>query len=178
VTRPPLKTRIAGHALVVVPLNLAALCAAYGWLALNQPWPIMVVIGALAGWCVRANEVMTKYKAWKRAWDGLAPSAPRTAWVPWRKAAAIAAVMGVILYCFAHSDQPAYALALGWLVIGAAIIAIVGLCRRLRRRTAKRSAGTDLATVAIRRPLLPVPSLEAAYQALPAHCKQLMGIHS
>lgn len=85
----------------------------------------------------------------------------------------MALIAATFLYVAAHVEQPGYSFALGWMIVGFALMGIVLLAKRLRRGRAK-ATGTDLATVVIRRPLLSVPSLEDAYRRLPPYCQQLL----
>lgn len=171
--RPPLKTRLVGHPLVTGPLSIAAAWSGYACWQNTDVLPGTICLMVLAGWSLNANGVMVRYQSWKRAWDGMAPShAPRhsSAWRPWAGAAMIAATF---FYVTAHANQPGYAFAQGWMVIGLSLATILWLGKRLRRGRTKGNRN-DLATVVIRRPLLPVPSVEEAYRRLPAYCRQLL----
>ena len=79
------------------------------------------------------------------------------------------------LYLAAHAGNPADALALVWLIITGIIVGAVALWRRRARRAPKATAEAAVG-VCISQPLMPVPTLRDAYQALPDHAKRVLGI--
>lgn len=171
--RPPFKTRLAGHPMIALPMTIAALGSGYATWADIQAWPLAALMLPLAGWSLEANTVMARYKAWKRQWEDLAPAKASHAPAnrkPWAVGVMIAATFA---YVAAHADQPSYGFALGWMVIGLAVLVAAMLWRKRRPR---RAPPNDLATVIIRRPLMPVPSLQEAYRRLPPYCLRLLGI--
>jgi O-antigen/teichoic acid export membrane protein len=172
--RPPLKTRIAGHALVVGPLSLLAVWSVYALSQDTNRWPMTVLAVMLAGWSLNANEVMARYKAWQRAWNSMAPARPRSVAIPWRKLGAVVAIALPILYLGAHPERPGYSMALGGLIIGLLGLLLARLWQWVRHRKGRARQGDELVRVTVRRPLLPVPSLAQAYAALPDYCQHVL----
>jgi hypothetical protein len=166
-------------AVTCVVVGLCCWCL-YIWYL--NPDATLLGFAALAamGWTHKANSEVARYRAWKRAWDSLAPGGPprrRTDHPAFQVAvvAMLAIAMGV--YLDAHRDQPGYELALAWLEWGG-IALLIGSLAVLRHRSPARpiwrrrrpSRHADPVSVCVRGPLIQVPDLKGAYGALPRHC--------
>ncbi|RJG55393.1 hypothetical protein D0Z70_08260 [Sphingobium terrigena] len=174
--QPSLKTRIIGSPPVVLPTVGFFLWSGYMLLTQgDEMWPMAITATLLVTWVMRAHEQRDAYLTWKRAWNAMAGQTPQQ-----RKIAKpITGIVGIImvsLYLVATLDRTDTQTALGLSVVGiigaCAIFAGRSLWRRLRRRRAAKAA---FVTVCIRSPLLPVPTLQQAYAALPAHCWVVLG---
>lgn len=104
---------------------------------------------------------------------------------PWRgakrgmqKFAAVAIVLLVLWYFLATIEQPGHALGAGLVSIWLVLAALYGLLRLMRvggrSSRARRAKAPAPVALAIGRPLLPVPNLQAAYEALPDHCWRVL----
>lgn len=175
-TPPSLKSRLIGNHLVCGVITLATLAVCYATWQNSANWPAALVMLVLAKWSLSANEAMVKYRAWKRAWDGMTQPAPARAarTLPGRKLALAVILLGVGGYCYAHAADPLYAFALGWLVVGSAILGGALLVRRLRGARPRRPAAMPVVAVCVRRPVMPMPDMATAYRMLPDHCQRLL----
>jgi pheromone shutdown protein TraB len=94
-----------------------------------------------------------------------------------KKIAVIALVIVMAMFFAANANDPAYAAALGWVIIGGPIAAIAALIvRRRQRSTNRRTARDGTVEICIARPLVPVPTFRGMYQSLPAHCWRALDI--
>lgn len=175
-TPPPLKTRLIGNHLVCAVITLTTLAVCYATWQNSANWPAALLMLLLTKASLSANEAMVKYRGWKRAWDGMAEPAPARGpmKLPGRKLALPAIIVVLFAYCYAHAGDPAYAFALGWLVVGSAIFGGALLVRRLRGARARRPAAMPVVAVCVRRPVMPVPDMATAYRLLPEHCQRLL----
>ncbi|MDR0779731.1 MAG: hypothetical protein LBF16_03425 [Pseudomonadales bacterium] len=80
-------------------------------------------------------------------------------------------IIGMGWFFAAHASDPAYAAALGWLVL-TVIVALLVRWVKSRKRT-PRTPKVQPVSVAVTRPVLPVPEMLDIYRALPAHCLDL-----
>lgn len=174
---PPIATRFFGHPIVAVPLTLAGFGIGYLCLQSNGGgfFPgVATLVGLLM--LGKAAQHRDAYRAWKRAWDGMAaPRSDRFAG-SWKKPLGVVLVAAMLFYMASQAHRPEYQLAFGWMVVfgvGAALFLLV--CRLRGTRPAGRSkASGDLVRV-IAKPVMGAPSLDAAYRTLPTYCRQVMG---
>ena len=177
--KPPLKTRMLGHPLVSLPIYVLGVFFLYQCTQDTSLWPLglgsMVAISAT----MRAGEQADAYRNWKRAWDAMDDS-PLPSGRGGRVARAfvgVAMIAALILFLLGHSDQQAYGLALGWLMVvgvgGLAVLLVVRLLR-LHRNRAPKAGKASIVTVAIARPIFAVPDMLQSYRQLPEHCHLLM----
>jgi hypothetical protein len=166
---------------VVTLLVVAGACLGpYAWYMNPDAWPLGVAGLWVIGWVANANAAVARYTAWKRQWDAMGPggAAPRVSDRPaFKVAVLVLAVVALAVFLSAHPDRPGYALAFNWLM-GGGICALVGwLALRRLRSTARpfwapkrREREADVVGLSVRSPLIRVPDLKGAYDALPEHC--------
>jgi hypothetical protein len=179
--RPSIRSVILGHPAVGVPVALASVGALYVcWFRGAEHGAALGLIPVAMLFAVgKASQEMTAYRAWKREWDAMAPTAPerRTG----RFMAAIGLLLGaVVLIGGVASSDVGPIIAnhlLGWGLVLApfllGMVAVRSLTRRLRHRSRRGVEGQPAAVIA--KPILPAPALPAAYAALPAYCQRLLG---
>ena len=175
---PPLSVRALGHPLVTVPVGLGGIAFLYAcWqMGGDAALPAIITLMVLA-WVGKANDHMNGYRAWKRAWDGMAqPRAGRSSTGWWRKPLGMIVIALVVVYLAANDQQPEYRLALGWMMLVASVAVVIGLWRVVRgKMSAPRDRRSKNHVVTIcARPMTKAPPLVAAYQAMPDYCHQLM----
>jgi hypothetical protein len=136
------------------------------------------------GWTLNANTKVAEFRAWKRAWDSMAPGGPRARLSDspafrWLVLLAMAAAAGFYLY--SNPDEPGFRFGFYWLGAGVALLLLFGLiqaCRRAGRGLSgprRRADPPAIVAVCVSRPVLRVPSLKGAYDALPPHCWRVLG---
>ncbi len=172
---PPFRTRLLGHAIVFLPMSAVTLGTVWTVVLNHDAWPMLIVVAWLMNISLKANQQVAAYKAWKRAWDSMAPDAPPRQRRS-QRGLAIALIGLLTAYLALTQDQPGHGLALGWMA-AVAIVAVIVMTARVLFRRIRRAAPRKAATVRIcvTKPLLPVPSLRDAYVALPPYCQQLLG---
>jgi hypothetical protein len=176
--KPSLKTRIVGHPIIGLSIFGMGAFVLYQWTQDSQIWPLGVAALCAMSATMRAAEQADAYRTWKMAWDAMGdaplPSGRGNRILGYLIGFAIIAAM--IVYLVAHSDQPSYRLALGWMTItgGAGLVALLmmKLFRALPKRAPK--AKTSFVTVAIARPVHAVPDMRQCYRNLPQHCQALL----
>ena len=177
--RPATRTMLLGHPLVATPLTLggtAGLFAAlYGGANGSGLLPaLFCVVVALTAH--RASQQADAYKAWKREWDAMTPQAPPrvrrrpSAWT-WIIGFIVVGVVGLEWLGGADGRLMAWGagFTLGGIGLAAVIVAAIRWLWRGRRRRPETFAVTVIA-----RSVLPVPSLDGAYRALPDYCQRLL----
>ena len=180
--RPPIKTMLLGHPLIGLPIyGVGAFILYQCW---YDPSLWLFGVGALVAMstAAKASDQADAYRNWKRAWDAMGdgplPSGRggRVA----RFLVGVAMIAALILFLLSHSDQPAYRLALGWLVVvgggGLVALLVIRLFRSLMRRRRRKPANqaSNPVSIAVRRPLIASGNLMSAYRALPEHCHLVM----
>jgi uncharacterized membrane protein YeaQ/YmgE (transglycosylase-associated protein family) len=173
---PTLRTRVLGHPVVVLPAFGFFLFS--GYTALREPgtWPMAIAATAILAPIMQAHEQRDVYGSWKRAWDGMAGHSPS----PRRRIigplTGIVALVVVALYMVATLDRMETQGALALMVVAAIGSTILIVARKIwRRRKQVRAIRMPIVGLCIRGPLLPVPTLQQAYRALPAHCWDVLG---
>lgn len=175
--RPSVGVMLVGHPLVAAPAVLAGGVLLYAaWRAGSSA--LVPGVLAFAAICAvgTANTRATRYRTWQRAWNGVGgdPSPRLSDHRAVRAAAAVLVVLTLGLYLATRTDINAR-LALGWLVMGSALVVIVLAVRALRRtRRPRRTSPLGPVVAICAKPLLPSPSLERAYAALPDHCLRVL----
>jgi len=144
----------------------------YQWWLDPGIWPLIVMLGLWCGTIVRASERVTAYRAWKAEWDMLDGQAPR----PARRGTLIGLLVVFLiaaiptLATLPPATQNAGTLAALLLVV--AFFVLRALWRRVGTRRPRRLK-REIVTVVVKAPIFPVPTLDAAFRALPEHCRQL-----
>lgn len=171
---PTVGVRIAGHPfvaglVVLVCGPFAAFCALHG----GEGMIPAIILAVVMERVMRANEAVMKYRAWRAAWDSMGDDAPRR-----KRGLAIARIVVFVvggLFAAAHLDDPQIQIAMALiglaftLLLGAAIFRRLGIGGLWRRQ----ASSNDAVAIVVCRPLMPVPSLEQAFRALPEHCQRL-----
>lgn len=171
--RPDLPAMVLGHPLVAGPLGLAGFAAIYACWRSGAGWTCLAVVIGLA-WLAQAGERRAAWEAWKREWDAMAepaPKRPRGTKRAW--AAALAVPLGLLLYLSAEPAARPAIVGVG-LLLGLAVLLVATLrwaWRRLRARPRRRGVAP---VAVIAKPLIAVPTLDAAYAALPEHCRRIL----
>jgi len=148
----------------------------YQWALDHGIWPLVVAAGLFLTAVMNADERVKAYRAWQREWEamaGLPP--PRRKWP--QVVAALIAFPVLVLLVYADQHGGSYALLGVLLVLGGPVILLallVWLCRWFWRLRGRRPGRTRPVIVAIKRPLVPVLSLGAAYLALPDYCQRIL----
>jgi hypothetical protein len=171
---PPPAVQFVGHPLIAGPIMLAGcpfalLCAIHG----SDGLFLALIMAVILNRVMQANSRATEYRTWKRAWDGMddKPARPKQGMAIAR--VVVAALAG--LFALTHLHDPQIQASIVLIGLALSIWAVVKVCRRFGMGSARRSrsASADRVTVAVRGPLLPVPSLEQAFRLLPDHCQCL-----
>ena len=144
----------------------------YQWWLDPGIWPLIVMLGLWCGTIGKASERVTAYRAWKAEWDMLDGQAPRSA----RRGTLIGLLVVLLIAAIPTlaklppATQNAGTLAALLLVV--AFFVLRALWRRVGTRRPRR-AKREIVTVVVKAPIFPVPTLDAAFRALPEHCRQL-----
>lgn len=173
--RPPeWRDATLGHPAVGLPLAGLGCFILYQWALDMALWPVgigaVIVLRAVA----LASAKRAKFLAWKRAWDSYDDTVPAS-----RNRVGGNIVLAVLLlvmglYMASHADQPGYRTGLALMLIIVVGGSIALLARRVFQRLAQhRSSRTNTVTICIRRPVVAVPSLAQAFNALPDYCQRL-----
>jgi hypothetical protein len=173
-----------GHPVIAMPMMLVGVATLLtGFYERN----LLIILFALAIWraFLSANEQATKYRAWKLQWDALAPNGPPS---PRRNGGklltnamlCLALLVGFLSWPYYAAHAAGFAL--GWLCAHPAVLAIpvlvvLGLIVHRLRRARPNAKPAALVRVVAKR-TLPVPTLDAAYRALPPYCHALFGRQS
>lgn len=164
-----------GHPVVAGPLHLVGglLLVASLRAGSNGLFGIVLVAAGL-GRVATANEQVTQYRAWKRAWDGMADTPPRR--IAWLALARSVVAVAAVLYGLANFNDPQIRLGMAVIAAAFAIYGVTRLVQRIRglRPSRRRTKDGGVVSVAVRGPLLPVPTLQQAFNALPEHCLCLL----
>lgn len=177
--KPPLKTRMLGHPLVSLPIYGLGAFFLYQCTQDTSLWPLGLGSLVTMSATMHAGEQADAYRNWKRAWDAMSddPLPSGRGGRAARVFVGVAMIAALLLFLLGHSDQQAYGLALGWLVVvggGALVALLVTRLFRSRPRRAAKAAKNRVVTVAIARPIFAVPDMLQSYRQLPEHCHLLM----
>lgn len=173
--QPPLKTRILGSPVVVLPMLAAFLWATYRLMTEGDAMlPGVIVATLCTALAMRAHTQVHAYRLWRRTWDSMGdvpPHQPRRVKPVLGVVALIIAVLGII----ANIHRPDMQGAVGWSVLlAAAVLAFHGVRGGWRTLTGKRAGKTDLVRICTA-PASRAPTLATAYDALPDYCWAIMG---
>ena len=169
---PPAPVRFIAHPVVALPS--AGMCALVLYACAQDPsgWPAGLIALLWGGVTLKASEAMKRYRDWQRAWNAMAEpvARPPVRARPWMGALQVA---GMAAYFASNLDRTGHDIALTCTMLAGTAAAVAALVRRLRSTGRHPSPDRQHpVAVAVARPILPVPGLEAAYDALPAYCWQ------
>lgn len=178
---PPAKVRLLGHPLIATPVF--GLCAfiLYAWSQNADAWPLGVSAIVAGLWTAKAQDTANQYRRWRTAWDNMGETGARQSPIP-RLASAVIAVLVVGGFVLADQGGTAEPAGGGQALVSLAVLSIplvaIGmLSKRLWARRSRRAGRATKAIpvrVAVTRPAIPVPSLDAAYRSLPEHSQRAM----
>lgn len=176
--KPPFGTRILGHPLVGLPIFGLGAFVLYQCTQDTSNWPLgLGAMGAISA-TMRASEKAEAYRTWKLAWDAMSDAPPPSGRLGrvFRGLVGFALFGALILFLIGHSDQPAYSIALGWVLLVGGLSVLAMLVTRLwrARRRKTKAAKVQPVTLAIARPLYAVPDMRQCYRKLPEHCLALL----
>lgn len=178
--RPSPATMLVGHpipSMLALIAGLALIAAALradegGWVV------ILLVVIALARVGQAANQY-NAYTAWKRQWDAMGDGPVRQLRLgrSGKRIILLGLVLAMGFYLYAQREQPGYAFAFGWMVVGGMVGGLVLLVCALRARAGRKGRRMSDEPVTIcARPLLPTPPVRRAYDALPEHCRRILDV--
>lgn len=175
---PPLRIRILGHPIVMIPVMGMGLFTVYQWTQHPELWVLGIAAIAAMALVGKASERRMEFVRWRQAWDSMADTEP-AARGPMLAKLAIALIVpaGFMAHASGALDGLAGPLAsLG--LLGLAVLAGTMIVRRWRsRRPARAASRSDVVSVCAR-PVIAVPSMTDAYSALPAHCWHVLNAGS
>jgi len=173
--KPPAPAaRVVGHPVIAGLIVLAGapfaiVCALRGGDGLF----LAVIMGVILERVMRANASVMEYRAWKSAWDAMADQPPR----PKRGMAIARVVVAVLagLFALTHIRDPQVLGGLVFIGLGLGLWVVVSIGRRLGIGFGRRArpSTSDLVTIAVRGPVMPIPTLQQAFAMLPEHCQCL-----
>lgn len=168
---PPLRVRILGHPIVMLPVMGMGLFTLYQWTqhpGLGVPAIVAVAAMVLVG---KASERRLEFVRWRRAWDSMADTEPAARGPMLAKLAIALIVPAGFLAVEGGALDGLAGPATGLGLTAAILFAGTMLVRRWRgngQRARPASKGEVVSVCA--RPVMAVPSMMDAYSALPAHC--------
>ncbi|MGB3927803.1 MAG: hypothetical protein WBL20_02460 [Sphingobium sp.] len=164
-----------GHPLVVWPTIGFFLWSGYMLLVQPDTWIMAAAAFMIGAPVMRAYEQCEAYRIWRGTWNAMAGQTRKRRNVlrPLTGAVALAAIG---LYLVATLDRTDTQNAIGVMLVWLIGVGVFFAGRSLwRKKRAAKQAKDDPVTVCVRTPLLPVPTLQQAYAALPAHCWVVLG---
>jgi hypothetical protein len=167
-------TLILGHPVVSVPLFLggAAILFACWQLGSDGFGPAVVVLICLAR-VAHCTQQVSEYRAWKRAWDGMAEPGRTLVRIRPRRLAELGIGLLLAVYASLKLDSGELELSPAIAAIPLALFALWAAARWLCRRV-PRGRRSDCVSVAVGASLMRVPTLAQAYRALPPHCQRVL----
>lgn len=172
--RPRFGYFVIGHPIALLLATVLILFGIYRWTQDSTSWPLTVIGFGFMGLSSNASDKVEQYRRWKRAWEDMDGRPPKSSG-RLRKSISFLAGIVCVLVAFNVVAKPQRPLVIygACAVIGS--ILVWRLMQRLLRRIRTRRAETvDSVSVCIQKSVLPVPSLEQAFNALPAHCHSVL----
>lgn len=170
---PPLRVRLLGHPIVMVPTLGLGFFILYQWT--QHPDLFVPAIAAIAAMALvgKASERRMEFVRWRKAWNAMADNA-EPATHGHKLAIAIIVPAGFIAHEAGALDGLAGP-ATGLGLIAATLFAGTMLVRRWRRsrQSARPASHVDVVSVCAKS-VMTVPSMTDAYSRLPAHCWQVL----
>lgn len=172
---PPFQSKFLASPPIFLGLWGLTFWSVWQWTRHEDAWPIAVSFGLLAIAATNAEEQVRRYRNWKREWDAISGVPPR----PRKWPVYLGMLLGVPVFAALVSvGQREGALAVAVVVASPlALMAVIGLAligigKLMQRSTRARKVVP--VRVAVRRALVRVPSLDAAYRNLPPYCQTLL----
>jgi hypothetical protein len=168
---PPLRVRVLGHPVVMIPVMGMGAFILYQWT--QHPEIALLGFAAIAAMALvaKASERRMEFVRWRRAWGSMADGKPASQG-PMLAKLAIGVIVptGFIAHASGALDGltgPATTLAILAVVLAAGTM----LVRRwhFASRRARPASRSDVVSVCAHS-VIAVPSMTDAYSALPAHC--------
>jgi len=177
---PSLKVVLLGHPLgVLLAMGVAAWLGWHCYLNANNGTVFMALVGlGLVLHAMRAFDHRRRYRIWRRDCMAMAGITPEPMIGPqMRRALGVALVIALWAGAIAQSMVPSSLLTGGLIaLVGLLVLLLLTklgmLASRLLRR--ERPVRQRPVTIAVKRPMMPVPSLRQAYRALPDYAKQVL----
>ncbi len=168
---PPLRVRVLGHPVVMVPVMGMGAFILYQWTQHPEiAWLGIAAIAAMA-LAAKASEQRMEFVRWQRAWDSMADSEPASQG-PMRAKLAIGIIVPAAF--MAHASGALNGLTGPVITLAMLAAGLMGGTLLVRRRfsssrRAHPASRSDVVSVCARS-VIAVPSMTDAYSALPAHC--------
>lgn len=175
--RPPTQMMVMGHPLVATPMTLVAGVTLLAGFHAGNVLVVLIAI-AIVGAIRTASDQARAYRQWKAEWDGMAGQVTaRTGKPVWGRIAVLA--LGLALFALmliGGASTSDAAICIGLLAGGICMIAVMLrlAIRCLKGRRPIRATKAEPVKV-VAKTILPVPTLDAAYAALPEYCRQILG---
>lgn len=173
---PSIQTQILGHPLIGFPVALASLGGLYLATQLGGGGILVGVISAgMLVSSARASQQMQAYRAWKLEWDAMGAAPSPRARSGWGIGVLAVMLVGVVWGLAVMVDPDGMGKLLSVIAalcpLGIAVLGLALLARWLLRRRRRDRGAVPVAVIA--RPIHPIPSVSAAYAALPEYCRVL-----
>ena len=175
--RPRFGFYVIGHPITLLLATLLTLFGIYRWTQDPTSWPLTAIAFGIVGMSTNAGERVEAYRRWKRAWDDMDGSArrPPLHWFQRLLILIASIVTFFVVSVLVQQPRPVAIAMLGAITVCLALgYGLWRLARRLFRRRAAQGSATDAVTLCVVAPALPVPSIEQAFKALPAHCYSVL----
>ncbi|WP_408591820.1 hypothetical protein [Novosphingobium sp.] len=179
--RPGLRTLLLGSRLTAPPIFLGSAWYTWHWWQAGGPDNTGIATIALMLLSAKAASNVAAYRQWRADWRAMGPQGAPAA-RPVIRPQTIVAILGIVLtgllaLWLARPEATAQEhAALGLLTLGGGAAAMLLVAIRLIRMLPwpRRRARLPVVTIAIRRPVLRVPSIRGCYRRLPPYAKQLL----
>lgn len=179
--RPSTRTLLLGSRFTAPFIMAGCAFVAYQWWGGGGQGIIGLLAIGLFLASAKAVFTVAAYRRWRVDWEGMSPQAQVRK--PGRRVLASLLALAAIPALLIYAGQPVAPAALhdsitpvttasltfAWLLIAGRLLWMVR-----PKAQARRKQPTPLVLVAIKRPLLPVPTIRDAYQRLPPYCQQLL----
>lgn len=174
--KPPTQKMVMGHPLIATPMTLVAGVTLLAGFHAGNALIVLFAI-AIVGAIRTASDQAGAYRQWKAEWDAMAGQAPARKGKPvWGRIAVLAlglALFAVMRIGGASTSDAAICIGLlaGCIGMIAVILRLAIRCFKGRRPIRATKSGT---VKIVAKTILPVPTLDAAYAALPDYCRQIL----
>ncbi len=177
--RPATKTMVMGHPIVAVPMTLASGVTLVAGFQTGSPLPVIIAIALIAG-LQKVRAQASAYRAWQAEWEAMGDGPARRRVTPGTFLGA-AMIAALILLAFGSPQLLGYMVGFAfgwmgkqpWLLTLLGLLALGVLVQFVRYYPRRPKPGKPVTVIA--QAVLPVPTLAAAYRALPPYCHALLG---